>query len=58
MLVKIKDEIFNSEIEPIMLILNEEEKENIKSMAPEYSKYCSFPDTGYSEEEIKKFMKI
>jgi len=55
MKVKIGNKIFDSNIEPIMLILNSEEKVLISNMGDQ-DKFCSFPDN-ISEEDIIEFMK-
>lgn len=57
MKVKIGDKIYDANQEPIMLILTESDKENISSMDDVCMKYCVYPDEGYTEEEIKDFMK-
>jgi hypothetical protein len=57
MKVKIGEKIYDSNEEPILIFLSEEDKENIKNMIPEATKYCSFPDT-YDLGKIKEFMKI
>jgi hypothetical protein len=56
MKVKVGDKIYDSESEPIMVILSESDKENISNMLPEATKYCSFPDK-IPLEIIKEFMK-
>ena len=56
MKVKIDGIIYDSNEEPIMIILEDYEKEHIKNMAPESYKYCSFP-AFVGKEEIKKFME-
>jgi len=53
--VKVGNKVFDSNEQPIMIILSKKDKELIAKMAPWASKYCSFPE-GYSEEEIKKWM--
>ena len=55
MKVKIGNIIYDSNDQPIMLILDENDRENISQMEEKATKYCSFPD-GSPEEEIKKFM--
>ena len=55
MKVKIGNKIYDSEIEPIMIILNNKDKENIKAMSSEATKYASFPK-GYDLSFINKFM--
>ena len=42
MKVKINNQIFDSNMEPIMLILNDEEKELISNMGSQ-TRFCSFP---------------
>ena len=56
MKVKIGDTIHDTENEPIMIILNTNDKENILRMPRDKTKYCGYP-TG-SEIDIHKFMKI
>ncbi|AEO93657.1 gp398 [Bacillus phage G] len=56
MRVKIGDKIYDSEKEPIMLILEPYDKECISSMHQDATKYCTFPD-GYTEEQVLKFME-
>jgi len=58
MKVKIDDRIYDSENEPIMLILNDADKNNISNMGSQM-KYCSFPDDDtWTEEQIREFMKV
>lgn len=57
MKVKIQNIVYNAEIEPILVILSEEDKENIKSMEADCFKYCVAPEE-LSEEDIREFMKI
>lgn len=57
MKVKIGEKIYDSSEEPILIVLSDSDKENIKNMIPEATKYCSFPDT-YDLDKIKAFMKI
>lgn len=56
MKVKIKDKIYDSHDEPIMIILESYNKEDISNMAEEARKYCEYPDE-YDEDEIREFMK-
>jgi len=58
MRVKIGLKIFDSCVEPIVLVLSDEDKVNIANMLPECHKYCSYPDEGFSEDEIRAFMEI
>ena len=56
MKIKVGKKIYDSENEPIMVILTEKDKENIFNMFPTATKYCCYPDN-LTEEEIRKFMK-
>lgn len=57
MKVKVGDKIYDPENEPVMVILTEEDKENISNMSSDNSKYCAFPEEGWSEEAISIWMK-
>jgi len=57
MKVKVGEKIYDGEKEPVMVILTEQDKENIKNMVPEATKYCMYPNT-FSVDEIKEFMKL
>ena len=52
MKVKIGDVVFDSNIEPIMLILNDEDKKNIMGILPNSYKFISYPD-GMKLEDIR-----
>jgi len=56
MKVKVGSEIYFGEIEPVMAILSDKDKENIKNMGTEDTKYCSFPDSMRGESCIDEFM--
>jgi hypothetical protein len=56
MKVRVGGLIFDSYETPIMIKLEESEKEDIKNMRDEDTKYCVFPEE-CSEEYIKKFME-
>jgi hypothetical protein len=56
MKVKIGNKIIDSECEPIMIILSDEDKENIKNMDKDCNKYCCYSDD-YTVNEIKLFME-
>lgn len=60
MKVKIGDIIYDSEKEPIMIILSKGEREQIANMSPEATRYCSYPDTDEwmkdNYKAIKKWM--
>lgn len=53
MRVKIGEKIYDSALEPIMLILSACEKDQIGNMSPQDTKYCSYPD---DYENIVEFM--
>lgn len=55
MKIKIGNKIYDGNDAPIMVILNEQDKENIKNMLSSCTKYCIFPDT-YHPDDIKKWM--
>jgi hypothetical protein len=55
MKVKIGNTIYNSENQPIMIIINDFDKRNINNMLPHCTKYCSFP-AGMDKEKIEKWM--
>lgn len=57
MKVKIGNTIYDTNDQPIMVILAEEDKKNISQMNEGYSKYCGYPESGYTVEEIEEFMK-
>lgn len=54
MKVKIGNKIYDSNDEPIMLIMDEIDKKNIKNMSKESTKFISFPDK-MNVEDIKKW---
>jgi len=57
MQVKIGDAVYNSEEQPIMVVLSDEEKELIANMSGENHRFCSYPEK-YSPEEIRLFMRL
>ena len=56
MKVKVRNTIYDSNNEPIMIILSSEDKENISNMDKENFKYCCFTDD-INIDKIKDFMK-
>jgi hypothetical protein len=56
MKVKIGDTVYDGAEEPVMVILSPEDKQNIASMLPDATKYCSYPDS-MSDEDAVKFMQ-
>jgi len=55
MKVKVGNKIYDGNEQPVMIILEGKDKENIKNMLPECTKYCMYPDT-FTKEEISKWM--
>jgi hypothetical protein len=55
MKVKIGEKIYDTENEPVMIILNDKDKQNIANMHPNADSYCGYPDT-LSEQEVERFM--
>lgn len=62
MKVKIGNKIYNSNDEPIMLILEDEDKQNIANMIKSDTKYCVYPEeekyTKNNGEFIRNWMKL
>jgi len=56
MKVKIGNKIYDSNNEPIMIILDNLDKDNIRSMPPEFYKYSAYPK-GMSTSDVFKFME-
>jgi hypothetical protein len=56
MKVKVGAKIYDSEKEPVMVILSDGDKKNIENMFPECTKFCSYPDS-ISNDDIIKWMK-
>lgn len=57
MLVKCKAGIYDSKVDPVMVILSHADKQNIAAMHNDCTKYCQFPDS-YSAEEIMEWMNV
>jgi len=55
MKVKIGETVYDSEQEPIMLVLSYLEKLNIMHMKPEDTLFCAYPDK-MLEEDVTKFI--
>jgi hypothetical protein len=56
MKVKIGNKIYDSYNEPIMLILSDDDKKNIKNMNQNATKFCIYPNN-VDIDCIKQFMK-
>ena len=55
MKVKIGDTTYDSNNEPIMIIMTKMDKYNIKNMAPDSDRYASFPkDTEFKTQKSRK----
>jgi hypothetical protein len=57
MKVKVGDQVYSSENEPIMVILTPEDKERISNMDPEQTLYAACPE-GTPRAELERFMGI
>jgi hypothetical protein len=57
MKVKIGDKVYDANKEPIMLILDEADKNNIANMHTDNYKYTAFPSE-MNIDEVKNFMKL
>ena len=57
MKVKVGDQMFDSNVEPVMVILSESDKENIENMAPEATRYAVFPDEWGDADRMRDWMK-
>ena len=58
MKVKVGDKIYDGEVEPVMVILTDTDKENIANMLPECHKYCMYPNEVKDEDTIYKWMEV
>ena len=56
MKVKVRNKTYDSVNEPVMVILNDQDKLNIAKMRKDAHKYCAAPRI-LSEEKVKKFME-
>jgi hypothetical protein len=57
MRVKIGDKYYDSLEQPIMIVFDEGEQDQIAYMG-DLKKYCSYPNEGFTAEEIEKFMEF
>ena len=55
MRIKVRDETYDGEDEPVMVILTNKDKENIANMDKGCTKYCMYPDN-MNEEEVLEWM--
>ena len=56
MKIKIGNKVYDSNTQPVMIILTDKDKDNISNMADWATKYCEYPDD-MSIEEVKKWME-
>lgn len=57
MKVKIGNRITDGTIQPVMVILSDQDKENIRNMAPDATHYCAYPAEKFGVEEIESWMR-
>ena len=57
MKVKVGNTITDGDHQPVMVILNDQDKKNIQNMHPDCTKYCVYPTNDYTPKEIIKWMK-
>lgn len=55
MKVKVGDTLYDGEDQPILIILNDDDKENIASMPEDAHIYCEYPNT-MTQEEVREWM--
>ena len=53
MLVKIGDQVYDSNVIPMLLILSDKDKCNIAHMHPDATRYLSYPKSMSSESAVK-----
>jgi hypothetical protein len=53
MKIKIKDIIYDAEIEPLIIALSEDDKRNIINMSPDCNLYCAYPEDMESDEILE-----
>jgi len=57
--VKIGDKIYDGNKEPVMIILEGNDKKNIANMLPECTKYLCYPKESFkTDEEAYEWMEI
>jgi hypothetical protein len=56
--VKIGHTIYDADKEPIMIILNDKDKENLKLMQEDATRYCAYPDSDeWTSEKVTEWME-
>ena len=58
MRIKVGDTWYNGKDVPVMIELSESDKTNIANMLQSATKYCDYPNTGYTIEDIGEFMEV
>jgi hypothetical protein len=53
----VNDQVYDSSLTPVMLILSDMDKLNIANMLPECTKFASYPAT-MKDDAVKEFMDI
>jgi hypothetical protein len=56
MKVKIGDKVYDGKEEPVMIILNKGEREQIANMHHGCTRYCMYPEDKFTVEQIKEWM--
>ncbi|GAH07916.1 unnamed protein product [marine sediment metagenome] len=56
MKVHVDGEMYDSECQPISVVLSQKDKENISNMAPDATEYCSYPDD-MNAKDIERWMR-
>ena len=57
MKVKVGDTIYDSEDQPVMVILTDTDKHNIATMSSKATRYCMYPTTGMTPDELLAWMR-
>ena len=55
---KIGNKIYDDATIPVMVILTDQDKINIRNMLDECTKYATFPDGFGTTEEMRKWMNV
>ena len=53
MKVKVGNHLYDSNHEPIKIVLSDQDRTNIQNMGKGFSEYCSYPDTMDPEEALQ-----
>lgn len=55
--IKVGNKVFSGAEEPVMVILDDQDKKNIVNMLPHCKHYCMYPSEEFTEVDIKVWMK-